>query len=131
MVGDWVADRENGFPMQVTSPSGDYMYADFDGNEGDVWEYDDKISPAYPIPLTAEMLEKNGFVKNDDRNELSYSVNKDGSIHFCIRIWGNKDEFGHCNVRIVDVDGGDIYVHTVQQALRLAGLCKEANNFKI
>lgn len=50
MVGDWIADV-HGFPMQVVTASTDYMYADFEGNEGDLWEYDDKLNPCYGIPV--------------------------------------------------------------------------------
>lgn len=50
MIGDWICD-EYGYRFFVTLVGHDYAYADFDGNEGDIWEFDDKISPCYGIPL--------------------------------------------------------------------------------
>lgn len=59
--GDWCCDK-HGFPMQITTVGDDYAYATFEGNEGDPWEFDDKDDQPQPIPLTPEILEKNGFV---------------------------------------------------------------------
>lgn len=59
-LGNWV--QVNGFPMQVVSIHHDgTIYCDFDGNEGDVWEFDEK-NPCKPIQLTKEMLLKCGFL---------------------------------------------------------------------
>ena len=58
-IYDWITDN-NGFPMQITNVGDDYAYATFEGNEGDPWEFDNKDDQPKPIPLTAEILEKNG-----------------------------------------------------------------------
>ena len=60
MYGDWCCDK-HGFPMQITNVGDDYAYATFEGNEGDPWEFDDKDDQPQPIPLTPEILEKNGW----------------------------------------------------------------------
>ena len=63
MIGDWLQDK-NGFPMYVTAVGTDYVYVDFDGNEGDVWEYQDRDfddKDIQPLRLTLAMLELNGF----------------------------------------------------------------------
>ena len=75
-----------------------------------------------PIPLTTEILEKNGWERNgifmekriDENTHLSWtdicgSVLSQGNYYMC-----------DCN-----------YVHTLQHALRLCGLDELANNFKI
>lgn len=46
---------------RVTAVGKDYLYADFEDNEGDVFEFDDKDSKPYPILLTDEFFKKNDF----------------------------------------------------------------------
>ena len=41
MFGDWITEK-HGYPMQVTTVGKDYLYADFEDNEGDVFEFDDE-----------------------------------------------------------------------------------------
>ena len=75
-----------------------------------------------PIPLTTEILEKNGWERNgifmekkiDENTHLSWtdicgSVLSQGNYYMC-----------DCN-----------YVHTLQHALRLCGGDELANNFKV
>lgn len=83
-----------------------------------------------PVPLTPEILEKNEF-KIEVRGDLLYEYNIDGSLDICISIWGKKDEYGHCKVRQVCLDGGVLYIHELQHALRLCGLDELADNFQI
>lgn len=69
-IGNKVQDA-NGFIFDVVSIHEDgTIYCDFEGNEGDVWEFDDK-NPCYPIPLTEEILLKLGFEKIE---EISWYV---------------------------------------------------------
>lgn len=65
-IGNWVNPK---FPMIVASVGKDFIYADFEGNLGDLWEFNTKDNPAIPIPLTPEILEKAGFVQ-DIQKEL-------------------------------------------------------------
>ena len=38
-IGNWVYDSKyTQYPMQVVCVGSDYVYLDFEGNEGDVWE---------------------------------------------------------------------------------------------
>ena len=139
MVGDLIMNS-HGFPMQITSVGDNYLYADFEGNEGDVWEYDDKINVPNPIPITREFLEKNGF----EWKESAYDHDFDFAL-----LW-LKEKRTYIELRnfnktiaiwfdyIMPNDGvyADIvfpvkYVHEMQQVLRLAGLDDFANNFKI
>lgn len=131
MIGDWLQDHTN-FPMQVRVVGEDYLYADFEGNEGYPWEFDDKIEPPYPIPLTEEILEKNGFKDYDEIRE--YQFIEDGEEYrFYLKKMYNKD--GICDSWGTNI-GGVLpslisSVHELQHALRLAGLTDMANNFKV
>ena len=146
-IGDWIQD-ENGSQMQITNVGDDYAYATFEDNEGDPWEFDDKDDQPEPIPLTPEILEKNGF---DPESFLTAE-------------WGRKvyfKEFPGCVVEPADsgkyifgttkywsktysdgspIDWGTMYesriynlqyVHTLQHALRLVGLSEIADKFKV
>lgn len=50
MIGDWIQDK-HGFRFYIVGLGEDYAYADFEENEGDLWEFDNEIEPCYGIPL--------------------------------------------------------------------------------
>lgn len=99
------------------------------------WNYGEMFCPngnpvigkdLYPIPLTPEILEKNGFNHHG-------CVSKNEQYQVMIQHW-SKDNLAlnkvgkHGNpVFIPDL----IYVHELQHALRLCGLYELADNFKI
>lgn len=59
-IGNWVYDGDRTqFPMQVVGIGLDYVYLDFEGNEGDVWE--SKPEDLQGIPLTESLLIQCGF----------------------------------------------------------------------
>lgn len=58
-LGNWVNPK---FPMQVTCIYKDEILCDFEGNEGDMWEFDPKDLDG--IPLSQEWLVRFGF-END------------------------------------------------------------------
>lgn len=59
-VGNWVYDGERTqFPMFVQAIGEDYVYLNFDDNEGDVFE--STPEELHGIPITKEILIKNGF----------------------------------------------------------------------
>ena len=61
-IGNWVYDGERTqFPMQVVAIGTDYVYLDFEGNEGDLWE--STPNDVEGIPLTEELLERIGAEK--------------------------------------------------------------------
>ena len=120
-IGDWIQD-ENGSPMQITNVGDDYAYATFEGNEGDPWEFDDKDDRSEPIPLTPEILEKNGWKETQYWHEYQDGKN---TIQCCLpdmrgRINGIEIEHFKCE-----------YVHQYQHLLRLCGLDELADNFKL
>lgn len=117
MIGDWVNHLNN--PQRIKGAV-DFTFAkDFE-----------------PIPLTAEILEKNGFVKVKREWSSYWYLDFDETIH--IEITDKKI----LNVWM-DYDGNDYdqysdycmpvpeYVHELQHALRLCGLTELADNFKI
>lgn len=91
-----------------------------------------------PIPLTSEILEKNGFEYSDGtldytlRNRIDYN-NVWSITAFESKIkqgWCVDTSFSHLNYsesarRIIN------YVHELQHALRLCGLNDLADNFKV
>lgn len=61
-VGNWVYDGDRTqFPMIVQTIGEDYVYLNFDGNEGDVFE--STPEDIHGIPLTRELLTKIGFIE--------------------------------------------------------------------
>ena len=118
MVGDWVALNPN-FPMQIEDAGDDYAYATWEGNEGDPWEFDDKDYQPQPIPITPEILVKNGWWRDTE------GMWQHLETHLCIGKWNGRYHF-------YDIDQIKLYsVHQVQQVLRLSGMTDMANNFKI
>lgn len=116
--GDWCCN-EHGFPMQITNVGEDYAYATWEDNEGDSWEFDDKDDQPEPIPLTHEILEKNGWWFDTEDTWRHDEVN------FTIEKWNGR-------YQCYDINQIKLYsVHQLQQVLRLAGLTDMANNFKI
>lgn len=115
MIGDWVHYR--GTNIQVTS-----LYDKGGSNEigwsdkERVWVNADNVEP---IPLTAEILEKNGFIKSEEDQILM------GGIGFAIIYGGYKrleeDKFLKYGDNIYPTR----YVHQLQHALRLCGINKE------
>lgn len=71
-----------------------------------------------PIPITAEILEKNGFVKNGGRWYNSEVIMEFEQYRDC---WWRTINCGEYSVYFIN------YVHQLQHALRLAGVDKEIN----
>ena len=136
MVGDWCCDL-HGFPMRITNVGEDYAYATWEDNEGDPWEFDDKDDQPEPIEITRELLEANGWRTNfmaSPWNSLVltyYFIKDEEDTHLELKrdtltIWFNYETGNYLDIAIPV-----IYVHQLQQVLRLAGLTDMANNFKI
>ena len=120
MFGDWITEK-HGYPMQVTTVGKDYLYADFEDNEGDVFEFDDEDSKPYPVTLTDDFFERNNFGKKVlHYTEGSSIYEKDGNNGYNIAIrLGNPPSGPSSNVH---------YVHELQQLLRIAGYTEMANS---
>lgn len=151
MIGDWILS-EYDFPMQVASVGKDYLYADFYGNEGDVFEFDEKFLPK-PIPLTEEILKTNDFRYGltTDQEDMLACIGESCETHNSW-VWENENG-GVVSISFpTESDGGQlychndhknecidtsynwlktIYIHQLQHALHLCGLDNLADNFKI
>ena len=138
--GDWCCSGHE-LPMQITNVGEDYAYATFEGNEGDPWEFDDNDDHPYPIPLTNDILRKNGWRAESFMDSpwnsfvlIYYFVKDEGDIHLefkcdTLTIWFNNEKGD--DGAIADISIPIKYVHQFQQVLRLAGLTDLANNFKV
>ena len=123
-VGDWVQDKE-GTPAKILGIeqwSGDY-YLNVEVNGADVGNV--IAEGALPIPITPEILEKNGskkteFVKDSGyefyQSDDFYASRVEGSKWWTIIVRNECREVVNCYVQ---------HIHQLQHALRLAGVEKE------
>ena len=117
MIGDWVEDI---IPVVIDAISNE----DICTYRSDFGYITANPSNLKPIPLTAEILEKNGF--EGDKEVMQYHFTEDGQkYHFSLRQMYNKDNnpqgysfFAFHVLTIID------YVHQLQHALRLCGIDK-------
>lgn len=73
-LGNWIyPDATFRFPMEVVSMGGDWVYCDFEGNEGDVWECD--VDEMRGIEFTVEILMAIGFRRADIDTTCFYHPN--------------------------------------------------------
>lgn len=118
MIGNWIYESDNGFPMYVVSIGDDYCYLNFDGNEGDLWEGEDK--DMMPIEVTEELLVKIGFEKyshdtppTEFRKKIGdyYVFVKHTKDHWYFRVYGKV---------YYNSGGFDFqYLHELQNGIRL------------
>lgn len=147
MVGDYIANR-NGSPMQIVAVDEDNAYAcegneayACEGGEERPWIFGDNEGyEPQPIPLTPEILEKNGWIQCKYETckslyeykglHLRHTMIKRSNGRWVANVDGIcekfPDEYAHSSLRI-----NVFYVHELQHALRLAGLNELADNFKI
>ena len=115
MLGDWVYSSFSDIPCEVQylelreSGYGSVKTSNVDGIKD--------IVSLYPIPLTPEILEKNGFVNYEEDEENFH--NED-----CVFIKQNLGGYGACLDKIRTISGIFHYVHELQHALRLCGIEK-------
>ena len=117
MVGDWVFVHEpecKGHQVDLIDLANEQV-----GCDGEIYGFDD----IRPIPLTPEILEKNGFVKQGFPGWEIYTEN------FLI-LWRNDFpdvlEIRNFNAAYGSFHRSHIsYVHDLQHALKLCGIDKE------
>lgn len=104
MIGDWVSD-EYKLPMQIYRVEGEFAYAD---SGCSLYEFN-KDYPPQPIPLTPEILEKNGW-KAGERGEYRREPYK---------LFQTKKGWDFCYgfQGITDIR----FVHELQNILRMLG----------
>lgn len=122
MVGDWLK-HYNGTPMQVTKITTEHFACAENGGVN-CWEYNNKYEP---IPLTTEILEKNGF----DRNEF---IPHYTGIDNRVSLHNDKEYMNSRNEWHVHIDSEDYctianceltYIHELQHLLKLCKIYKE------
>lgn len=93
-------------------------------------EYQDNVDCRFvkPIPLTAEILEKNGFERNEYNGCIFFSFpNGEFSKRSGFGLEKRDDKYYITDHALMPMR----YVHELQHVLRLCGLDGLANNFKI
>lgn len=81
-IGNWVYDGDRTqFPMFIRAIGEDYVYLDFEGNEGDLWE--SKPEDLMGIPLKRNLLDQLGFVADGNRYE-KFNGNWTITIHLFV-----------------------------------------------
>ena len=115
MIGDWVQDIT---PVVIDAISNEDICT-YRAEYGYITANPSNLKP---IPLTAEILEKNGFVEEAfgwrKLNAANWRIN--------IKIFNGKERYALCVLGInsqVTLHG--YYVHELQHALKLCGIDKE------
>jgi len=110
MIGDWVKPKNVDSFFRVGLIDADSVWDDSDTHE---WDYDEIVG----IPLTPEILEKNGWEKYED----------DDGFHDedCVFIPQSDNSYGVCIDKKRTFSGKISFVHELQHALRLCGIDKE------
>ena len=114
MIGDWVKYGNRFALIQSITPNECCILVSCGGSDEFVWETYDNIEP---IPLTSEILEKNGF---EDWDGWSiYSPENTGiEIAWLGTILKIGGEYGNFELPAIE------YIHQLQHALRLCGIDK-------
>ena len=118
-IGDWVLDGNH--IAQVVSVT-------CDGIIGTTFNESSNIEVVEPIPLTQEILEKNGWVYNNEDEKFFPKTWVGGGL-----MLQGADDCGYCIVVTSYYDDEDtndtpfviLYVHELQMALKLRRIKKE------
>lgn len=110
-LGNWVYDGEHTqFPMYVQAIGEDYVYLNFEGNEGDLWE--STPEELQGIPLTDELLGKIGFYRNEiwwRKQEEGYAVDVSVGLAYAqVEKWDGGRVHSRCTCH------GVRFVHELQ-----------------
>lgn len=119
-VGDWVIVEEECSTISSIYNNGAAYADEVTLTRNGICTGVKLVSELHPIPITAEILEKNGIHRTyeDDR----YAIFRGDGL------WAVKYSDGDWELSMPPVCRVDIkYVHQLQHALRLAGVDKEIN----
>lgn len=127
MIGDWVS-VEDLIRCRVDKIFQDYVVC-LDKRDNEI------IGNIMPIPLTPEILEKNGF---DNEGYYRLPINENMSLEYYmyehrLRKWyrGVDGWQNHSIIKDITFQCQCHYVHELQHALRLCGMNELADDFKI
>ena len=129
MIGGWVyASKDEHTVLKVMTINGNTADCIWDVNN----ECDMNIDEFQPIPLTPEILEKNGFknisdhtLKGSDTFRLRVEQRGfDYTITIKLRDYFRLDSYDDRVYTLCEIDFGLNYVHELQRALKLCGIEK-------
>ena len=117
MVGDWFKAVDYNSPFRITAIYDDVVQtqADYQSEIDGNWYSEAEIKDLIPIPLTEDILVKNGFGKVN--NQYFFGQVEIKELRDCCVITINKED--------ADIDINIHYVHQLQHLLRLCGIEKE------
>ena len=121
MLRNWVlAGKKTQIPMYVVGLFFDMVYLDFEDNVGDMWE--EREEDVFPMPLTEELLLRNGFIKRQ-QDAFDIYETEDENV-FIKTIQGINEYFVSVNLEdLCIVEHNSIqYVHELQNIFTLTGL---------
>ena len=123
MIGDWVHVAHNGkashFGKVTALLSSDAVETDIDGSLA-------LSSSVEPIPLTDDILKRNGFDCTDPEVKQYHFVEEGERYHFSLRqMYNRKKEKDGYSFYAFNVLSLVINVHELQHAFRVCGIEKE------
>ena len=117
-VGDWVRYEDNIYKLYAIEECG-LLRGKWESDE-DLAHIAKHIDYFDPIPITPEILEKNGWERNEEDEYMEYYGDPTSGIAH------TKGTFRH-QLEVPGVSVVCYFVHQLQHALRLAGVDKEIN----
>ena len=130
-IGDWLyyKGQFNAFHFKVESITKKKVGYHAEPNEHRMNYL--RLSECKPIPLTPEILKKNGFKHYVTEEDGDCFDNREGDLYYCL----NRTADGYMSCIDVThsftISGLIKYVHELQHILRLCGLDKLVNNLKV
>lgn len=123
-IGDWfcaISGTRETPPMRVVGLGESWVNLEIDPEQGDPFEFEP--SEIMGIPITAEVLERNGFKKNGEYNEWNIGEWNDSPF---IGVSLDRQSIRVKNFGAdIFIEDRIVYVHQLQHALRLAKVGKE------
>lgn len=109
MIGDWVRN-DLGEIQRIDEIRQDDVMLSYN----DYYSYDE----IDPVPLTPEILEKNGWVHYEDDKDSFHGED-------CVFLKQKKGGYGVCIDKVRTISGMIYYVHELQHALHFCEIDKE------
>jgi hypothetical protein len=140
MIGDWVKIQEPdkyagavGRICSLTSVEGGYFAINIQDPQFGYLVTEVFGDDIVPIPLTTDILENNGFEKEEEERGFSepYRVYANNDFQYVIKIYPKDGMDRYSRLEIGEYDDSEHasllinHVHELQHALRLAGINKE------
>lgn len=124
MIGDWVKYGNRFAIIQSITPNECCILVSCGGSDEFVWETYDNIEP---IPITSEILEKNGWEKRNDAC-IYYDSEHEYQIFFMLKEYNYTHLYNYIDASIGCITIREMpitYLHELQNLMRLCGIKKE------